>query len=140
RGAWLIDSTLPVCMLWCSRGPTPARARSAPALGAGQLRRLARAAGASSFIHHPCGCGIVALPHLIDQRDRVLQERQLLLERFEQRLARGDAGRLRPDGGLVLRNRLVENPEVLVDRRRRRGIERFLVRLRDFLELEDRLL
>ena len=61
----------------------------------------------------------------------------LLLQRVEQRAARRDAGRLRLHRGPCFCDRLVDDVEVLVERRRGPRIERLLIGARDLLHVRD---
>src|SRR5579872_6731695 len=70
-----------------------------------------------------CRPGIVAFAHFVDERHRVLQQRHLRLEVFHEALLRRVARRLRADRGATLADRLIDDVEVLLQRRRRARIE-----------------
>ena len=61
--------------------------------------------------------GGIALAHLVHQRNRVLQQRNLPLQRLEQAVARGDVPRLFLHRVAALGDRLIENLQVRLERR-----------------------
>src|SRR5438552_11678494 len=88
----------------------------------------------------PRRSGLVAFSHFVDERHRVLQQRDLRLEVLDQALLRRLVRRLRSHGGAALADRLIDHGEVLAQRRRGRGIELVLLRVGDLLEALDRVL
>ena len=84
--------------------------------------------------------GVVAFAHFVDERDGVLQQRDLGLEAVEQALLRRLARRLRLQRRPALADRLIDDRQVLLQRGRRVRIERALVGVGDLLEAGDRAL
>jgi hypothetical protein len=66
---------------------------------------------------------LVALPHFVDQRHGVLQQRDLGLEALEQALLRRLAGGLRSERRAALADGLIDDREVLFEGRRCLRIE-----------------
>src|SRR5204863_4450205 len=84
--------------------------------------------------------GVVAFSHLVDERDGVLQQRDLRLEAFEQALLRRLAVRLHLQRRAAFVDRLIDDGQVLLQRRGRLRIERALLRVGGLLEAGDRFL
>src|ERR1043165_3564421 len=78
--------------------------------------------------------GLVALAHFVDERHRVLQQRQFGLEAVHQALARRLAGRLRAHRRAALADRLIDDREVLLQRGGGLRIERARLAARNLLE------
>src|SRR3954465_15512011 len=84
--------------------------------------------------------GVVAFSHFVDQRDGVLQQSDLGLEALDQALLRRLAGRLRSHGGAAFADRLVDDREILLQRRGGARVEIALRGVGDRLEPLDRVL
>src|SRR3954452_21542329 len=84
--------------------------------------------------------GVVAFSHFVDQRDGILQQPDFGLEALDQALLRRLAGRLRSHRGAAFADRLVDDCEILLQRRGGARIEIALRGVGDRLEPFDRLL
>src|SRR4051794_1880687 len=82
---------------------------------------MSRMSGALLFEagRDPRRSSLVAFAHFVDQCDGVLQQTDLRLEAVDQALLRRLARRLRAHGRPALADRLIDDGEVLLQRRRR---------------------
>src|SRR3954453_1803627 len=130
------------CATMCS-GASCASAGTAPAAKAASSMTGVRRMSVTLLLepgHDSRRARLVALAHFVDQRHRVLQQRDFRLEVLHQALLRRLVRRLRANRGAALVDRLIDHREVLLQRRRRPRIERFLLGVGDLLQPLDRLL
>src|SRR3954464_2498276 len=130
------------CATMCS-GASCASAGTAPAAKAASSMTGVRRMSVTLLLepgHDSRRARLVALAHFVDQRHRVLQQRDFRLEVLHQALLRRLARRLRANRGAALVDRLVDHREVLLQRRRGARIERVLLGVGDLLEAFDRVL
>src|SRR5262245_1894578 len=114
-----------------SCAPTGAATRSPPITN-GTVSRMSRTLLLEPR-HDSCRAGLVAFPHLVDERHRILQQRDLGLEVLDQALLRRLVRCLRSHRRPALADRLIDHREVLAERRRRRRIELVLLGVGDLL-------
>src|SRR5262249_3506561 len=83
---------------------------------------------------------LVALPHFVDEGDRVLEQRNLGLEVFQEALLRRLAAWLCFDGRAAFADGLIDDRQVFFERRGRLRVERTLAGTGDALEAGDGVL
>src|SRR6266511_2524376 len=86
----------------------------------------------------PGRSSVIAFAHFVDERHRVLQQADLCLEVLDEARLRRLARRLRAQRGTALADRLIDDREILLQRRRRGRIQRVLLPPGDLLESRDR--
>src|SRR5260370_24250500 len=112
---------------------------TSPAITNGAVRRMSRSLLFEAR-RDARGSGLVAFSHFVDERQGVLQQPDLGLEPLDQALLRRLAGRLRSHGGAAFADRLIDDGEVLLQRRRGARVELALLAVGDRLEPLDRVL